>query len=126
MNGSLGGTLMVNVFTFFIIQLAPCCSHCSSSSFKPTQYGFGPTCCSLVPNLTFRSCRVAATDVVRFDVDTIVCVDEDIAGKVVAEWTAREVGGSAAFQEALAARLDLFKPSSSTVLRSDPQGFLLA
>ncbi|KAI7746182.1 hypothetical protein M8C21_016260 [Ambrosia artemisiifolia] len=37
------------------------------------------------------------------------------AGKAVAEWTARAMGGSVPFEEALAARLDLFKPSSSTV-----------
>ncbi|KAF5814990.1 putative phosphoserine phosphatase [Helianthus annuus] len=43
----------------------------------------------VVPNLTFRSCLVAATDVVCFDVDNIVCMDEDIAGKAVVEWTAR-------------------------------------
>ncbi|KAJ0493640.1 putative phosphoserine phosphatase [Helianthus annuus] len=79
-----------------------------------------------VPNLTFRSCFVAATDVVCFDVDNIVCIDEDIVGKAVDEWTARAMGGSVPFQEVLAARLDLFKPSSSTVLRNDPQGFLLA
>ncbi|KAJ0865133.1 putative phosphoserine phosphatase [Helianthus annuus] len=43
----------------------------------------------VVPNLTFRSCLVAATDIVCFDVDNIVCMDEDIAGKAVVEWTAR-------------------------------------
>ncbi|KAJ0766083.1 putative phosphoserine phosphatase [Helianthus annuus] len=65
----------------------------------------------VVPNLTFRSCLVAATDVVCFDVDNIVCMDEDIALS----------GLQVPFPEVLAARLDLFKPSSSTVLRSDPQ-----
>ncbi|MFS7929810.1 putative phosphoserine phosphatase [Helianthus anomalus] len=40
------------------------------------------------PNLTFWSRLVAADDVVCFDVDSTVCVDEGIAGKVVAEWTA--------------------------------------
>ncbi|XP_071731548.1 phosphoserine phosphatase, chloroplastic [Rutidosis leptorrhynchoides] len=62
-------------------------------------------------------------DAVCFDVDSTVCVDEGIdelaefcgAGKVVAEWTARAMGGSVPFEEALAARLNLFKPSLSTV-----------
>ncbi|MFS8010749.1 putative phosphoserine phosphatase [Helianthus anomalus] len=38
-----------------------------------------------------------------------------IAGKVVAEWTARAKGGSVPVEEALATRLDLFKPSPSIV-----------
>ncbi|XP_076930624.1 phosphoserine phosphatase, chloroplastic-like [Bidens hawaiensis] len=62
-------------------------------------------------------------DAVCFDVDSTVCVDEGIdelaefcgAGKAVAEWTARAMGGSVPFEEALAARLDLFKPSLSTI-----------
>ncbi|KAJ0809092.1 putative phosphoserine phosphatase [Helianthus annuus] len=40
-------------------------------------------------------------------------------------WTARAMGGSVPFQEVLAARLNLFNPSSSTFFRSDPQGMLL-
>ncbi|KAG9138058.1 hypothetical protein Leryth_001319 [Lithospermum erythrorhizon] len=60
---------------------------------------------------------------VCFDVDSTVCVDEGIdelaefcgAGKAVAEWTARAMGGSVPFEEALAARLSLFKPSLSQV-----------
>ncbi|KAJ0890139.1 putative phosphoserine phosphatase [Helianthus annuus] len=75
-------------------------------------------------------------DAVCFDVDSTVCVDEGIdelaefcgAGKAVAEWTARAMGGSVPFEEALAARLDLFKPSLSTVqdfLEKRPQGMLL-
>lgn len=62
-------------------------------------------------------------DAVSFDVDSTVCVDEGIdelaefcgAGKAVAEWTARAMGGSVPFEEALAARLSLFKPSLSQV-----------
>ncbi|KAF5190748.1 Phosphoserine phosphatase protein, partial [Thalictrum thalictroides] len=60
-------------------------------------------------------------DAVCFDVDSTVCIDEGIdefaefcgAGKAVAEWTARAMGGSVPFEEALAARLSLFNPSLS-------------
>ncbi|KAG9439092.1 hypothetical protein H6P81_019257 [Aristolochia fimbriata] len=60
-------------------------------------------------------------DAVCFDVDSTVCLDEGIdelaefcgAGKAVAEWTARAMGGSVPFEDALAARLSLFKPSVS-------------
>ncbi|KAI5660007.1 hypothetical protein M9H77_28800 [Catharanthus roseus] len=60
---------------------------------------------------------------VCFDVDSTVCIDEGIdeladfcgAGKAVAEWTARAMGGSVPFEEALAARLSLFNPSLSQV-----------
>ncbi|XP_078447277.1 3-phosphoserine phosphatase [Wolffia australiana] len=62
-------------------------------------------------------------DVVCFDVDSTVCIDEGIdeladfcgAGESVAEWTARAMGGSVPFEVALAARLSLFKPSLSQV-----------
>ncbi|CAG7869308.1 unnamed protein product [Brassica rapa] len=62
-------------------------------------------------------------EAVCFDVDSTVCVDEGIdelaefcgAGKAVAEWTARAMGGSVPFEEALAARLSLFKPSLSKI-----------
>ncbi|KAI4374520.1 hypothetical protein MLD38_012504 [Melastoma candidum] len=62
-------------------------------------------------------------DAVCFDVDSTVCVDEGIdeladfcgAGKAVAEWTVRAMGGSVPFEEALDARLALFKPSLSQV-----------
>ncbi|KAJ8773143.1 hypothetical protein K2173_028320 [Erythroxylum novogranatense] len=62
-------------------------------------------------------------EAVCFDVDSTVCQDEGIdeladfcgAGKAVAEWTARAMGGSVSFEEALAARLSLFKPSLSQV-----------
>uniref|UniRef100_A0A1D1YHR5 phosphoserine phosphatase n=2 Tax=Anthurium amnicola TaxID=1678845 RepID=A0A1D1YHR5_9ARAE len=60
-------------------------------------------------------------DAVCFDVDSTVCLDEGIdeladfcgAGNAVAEWTARAMTGSVPFEEALAARLSLFNPSSS-------------
>ncbi|KAG6390035.1 hypothetical protein SASPL_151513 [Salvia splendens] len=60
---------------------------------------------------------------VCFDVDSTVCVDEGIdelaefcgAGEAVAEWTARAMGGSVPFEQALAARLSLFSPSQSQV-----------
>ncbi|XP_058788472.1 phosphoserine phosphatase, chloroplastic-like [Vicia villosa] len=62
-------------------------------------------------------------DAVCFDVDSTVCLDEGIdelaefcgAGKAVAEWTARAMGGSVPFEEALSARLSLFNPSLSQV-----------
>ncbi|PPD94822.1 hypothetical protein GOBAR_DD08133 [Gossypium barbadense] len=64
-----------------------------------------------------------SADAVCFDVDSTVCVDEGIdelaefcgAGKAVAEWTARAMGGSVPFEEALSARLSLFKPSLAQV-----------
>ncbi|XP_010537393.1 PREDICTED: phosphoserine phosphatase, chloroplastic [Tarenaya hassleriana] len=64
-----------------------------------------------------------SAEAVCFDVDSTVCVDEGIdelaefcgAGTAVAEWTARAMGGSVPFEEALAARLSLFKPSLSEV-----------
>ncbi|XP_057816161.1 phosphoserine phosphatase, chloroplastic isoform X2 [Cryptomeria japonica] len=64
-----------------------------------------------------------SADAVCFDVDSTVCIDEGIdelaefcgAGEAVAAWTARAMGGSVPFEEALAARLSLFKPSKSDV-----------
>ncbi|EEF47763.1 phosphoserine phosphatase, chloroplastic [Ricinus communis] len=64
-----------------------------------------------------------SADAVCFDVDSTVCLDEGIdelaeycgAGNAVAEWTAKAMGGSVPFEEALAARLSLFKPSLSQV-----------
>ncbi|XP_022134772.1 phosphoserine phosphatase, chloroplastic [Momordica charantia] len=64
-----------------------------------------------------------SANAVCFDVDSTVCVDEGIdeladfcgAGKAVAEWTARAMGGSVPFEDALAARLSLFNPSLSQV-----------
>uniref|UniRef100_A0A0D9XUC3 phosphoserine phosphatase n=1 Tax=Leersia perrieri TaxID=77586 RepID=A0A0D9XUC3_9ORYZ len=60
---------------------------------------------------------------VCFDVDSTVCLDEGIdeladfcgAGKAVAEWTAKAMTGTVPFEEALAARLSLIKPSLSQV-----------
>uniref|UniRef100_A0A0E0F7V3 phosphoserine phosphatase n=2 Tax=Oryza TaxID=4527 RepID=A0A0E0F7V3_9ORYZ len=62
-------------------------------------------------------------DAVCFDVDSTVCLDEGIdeladfcgAGKAVAEWTAKAMTGTVPFEEALAARLSLIKPSLSQV-----------
>ncbi|KGN63727.1 phosphoserine phosphatase, chloroplastic [Cucumis sativus] len=64
-----------------------------------------------------------SANAVCFDVDSTVCVDEGIdeladfcgAGEAVAEWTARAMGGSVPFEDALAARLSLFNPSLSQV-----------
>ncbi|KAJ7542371.1 hypothetical protein O6H91_10G103400 [Diphasiastrum complanatum] len=60
-------------------------------------------------------------DAVCFDVDSTVCMDEGIdelanfcgAGEAVAAWTSRAMGGSVRFEDALAARLDLIRPSLS-------------
>ncbi|KAF8673424.1 hypothetical protein HU200_048989 [Digitaria exilis] len=62
-------------------------------------------------------------DAVCFDVDSTVILDEGIdeladfcgAGKAVAEWTAKAMTGTVPFEEALAARLSLIKPSLSQV-----------
>lgn len=70
-------------------------------------------------------------DAVCFDVDSTVCKDEGIdelaefcgAGEAVAAWTSRAMGGSVPFEEALTARLSLFRPSLSDVtnyLQSNP------
>jgi len=70
-------------------------------------------------------------DAVCFDVDSTVCKDEGIdqlaefcgAGEAVAAWTSRAMGGSVPFEEALTARLSLFRPSMSDVanyLQSNP------
>ncbi|XP_057991487.1 phosphoserine phosphatase, chloroplastic-like isoform X3 [Hevea brasiliensis] len=64
-----------------------------------------------------------SADAVCFDIDSTVCLDEGIdelaefcgARKAVAEWTAKAMGGSVPFEEALAAILSLFKPSLSQV-----------
>lgn len=62
-------------------------------------------------------------EAVCFDVDSTVCMDEGIdalgefcgAGEAVAAWTSRAMGGSVPFEDALAARLLLFKPSLKDV-----------
>ena len=61
--------------------------------------------------------------VVCFDVDSTVINEEGIdaladhcgAGPAVAEWTARAMGGDVPFQDALAARLELIKPSRADI-----------
>ena len=58
-----------------------------------------------------------------FDVDSTVCTDEGIdelaafcgAGEAVAALTAKAMGGSVPFQDALAARLELIKPGAADV-----------
>eukprot|EP00270_Netrium_digitus_P006030 TRINITY_DN1816_c0_g1_i2.p1 TRINITY_DN1816_c0_g1~~TRINITY_DN1816_c0_g1_i2.p1 ORF type:complete len:296 (+),score=62.15 TRINITY_DN1816_c0_g1_i2:33-890(+) len=70
-----------------------------------------------------------AADAVCFDVDSTVCTDEGIdelaafcgAGEAVASWTARAMVGSVPFEEALAARLDIIRPSAA-----DLNNFLLS
>uniref|UniRef100_A0A0D9XZL2 Phosphoserine phosphatase n=1 Tax=Leersia perrieri TaxID=77586 RepID=A0A0D9XZL2_9ORYZ len=72
-------------------------------------------------SLTLKEAMMAwsSADAVCFDVDSTVCLDEGIdeladfcgAGQAVAEWTAKAMTGSVTFEEALAARLSLFKPS---------------
>jgi phosphoserine phosphatase len=60
---------------------------------------------------------------VCFDVDSTVCTDEGIdelaafcgAGEAVAALTTRAMGGSVPFQDALASRLDLIRPSAATL-----------
>ncbi|GLJ09323.1 hypothetical protein SUGI_0106630 [Cryptomeria japonica] len=64
-----------------------------------------------------------SADAVCFDVDNTICIDEGIdelaefcgAGEAVAAWTTRAMGGYVPFEEALATRLSLFKPSKSDV-----------
>jgi len=60
---------------------------------------------------------------VAFDVDSTVITEEGIdvlaahcgAGEAVAAWTAKAMGGSVKFEDALAARLELIKPSRSDI-----------
>ncbi|OEL30814.1 Phosphoserine phosphatase, chloroplastic, partial [Dichanthelium oligosanthes] len=66
---------------------------------------------------------LCTADAVCFDVDSTVILDEGIdeladfcgVGKAVAEWTAKAMTGAVPFEEALAARLSLIKPSLSQV-----------
>ncbi len=73
----------------------------------------------------------APPQVVCFDVDSTVCVDEGIdelaaflgAGDAVAALTASAMGGSVPFEVALSQRLELMKPSAASVasfLQSHP------
>eukprot|EP00252_Welwitschia_mirabilis_P008350 TRINITY_DN20155_c0_g1_i1.p1 TRINITY_DN20155_c0_g1~~TRINITY_DN20155_c0_g1_i1.p1 ORF type:complete len:309 (+),score=61.36 TRINITY_DN20155_c0_g1_i1:104-1030(+) len=72
---------------------------------------------------TVKTWRTA--DAVCFDVDSTVCVDEGIdelakfcgAGDAVAAWTSRAMGGSVLFEDALAARLSIIKPSRKDVAK---------
>eukprot|EP00040_Diaphanoeca_grandis_P023693 m.129325 g.129325 ORF g.129325 m.129325 type:complete len:222 (-) comp29388_c1_seq1:53-718(-) len=60
---------------------------------------------------------------VCFDVDSTVCTDEAIdrlagicgVGEEVCAWTARAMGGDVTYQESLAARLNIMKPSLAQV-----------
>ncbi|KAE8815307.1 Phosphoserine phosphatase, chloroplastic [Hordeum vulgare] len=64
-----------------------------------------------------------SANAVCFDVDSTVCLDEGIdeladfcgAGQAVAEWTTKAMTGTVPFEEALAARISLIKPSLSQV-----------
>jgi HAD superfamily phosphoserine phosphatase-like hydrolase len=66
-----------------------------------------------------------AADAVCFDVDSTFCEDESIdelaaflgVGEAVAALTARAMGGTVLFQDALAARLDLMRPSKEKLER---------
>ncbi|CAH0475303.1 unnamed protein product [Peronospora belbahrii] len=71
---------------------------------------------------------------VCFDVDSTVCVDEGIdvlaehcgAGKAVQEWTAKAMNGNVKFEDALAARLEIIKPSRQDIqdcLKQHPPKF---
>ncbi|KAE8911781.1 hypothetical protein PF005_g9086 [Phytophthora fragariae] len=71
---------------------------------------------------------------VCFDVDSTVCEDEGIdvlaehcgAGKAVKEWTTKAMNGNVKFEDALAARLDIIKPSRQDIqdcLKQHPPKF---
>ncbi|CAI5712679.1 unnamed protein product [Peronospora destructor] len=71
---------------------------------------------------------------VCFDVDSTVCVDEGIdvlaehcgAGKVVQGWTTNAMNGNVKFEDALAARLEIIKPSRQNIqdcLKQHPPQF---
>lgn len=73
-------------------------------------------------------------DCVCFDVDSTVIQDEGIDvladycghGKAVADWTQKAMGGNVTFRDALAARLDIMRPSLSQIndcLRERPHRF---
>lgn len=67
---------------------------------------------------------LARADAVCFDVDSTVIQEEGIdvladslgKGQVVAEWTAKAMTGNVKFEDALAARLDIIRPSKSSIL----------
>eukprot|EP01026_Neomeris_dumetosa_P041227 TRINITY_DN34142_c0_g1_i1.p3 TRINITY_DN34142_c0_g1~~TRINITY_DN34142_c0_g1_i1.p3 ORF type:complete len:123 (-),score=19.17 TRINITY_DN34142_c0_g1_i1:10-378(-) len=66
---------------------------------------------------------------VCFDVDSSLCTDESIdeiaaflgVGDVVKELTAKAMGGSVKFQDALAMRLNAMKPSLADIERGEKQ-----
>lgn len=68
---------------------------------------------------------LANADAVCFDVDSTVIQEEGIdvladslgKGPAVADFTAKAMGGSVKFEDALAARLDIMKPSKSSILK---------
>ncbi|KAG7398833.1 hypothetical protein PHYBOEH_010347 [Phytophthora boehmeriae] len=71
---------------------------------------------------------------VCFDVDSTVCADEGIdvlaehcgAGAAVKEWTTKAMNGGVKFEDALAARLDIIKPSRQDIqdcLKKHPPQF---
>lgn len=74
---------------------------------------------------------LASADAVCFDVDSTVIMEEGInvladylgKGEEVAAWTRRAMEGDTKFEEALAARLDIIRPSRSSIencLRDHP------
>eukprot|EP01038_Epipyxis_sp_PR26KG_P006140 gene6140-8465_t len=75
-----------------------------------------------VQHLNIRD-LLRSADAVCFDVDSTVITEEGIdmlaefkgAGEAVAEWTKKAMGGQVLFQDALAARLALIKPSQQDV-----------
>ena len=66
---------------------------------------------------------MGAAQAVCFDVDSTVIQEEGIdvlaahcgAGEAVAEWTSKAMNGNVKFEDALAARLDLIKPSRDDI-----------
>jgi len=76
-------------------------------------------------NVELAMSKLRVAEAVCFDVDSTVIQEEGIdvlaefngAGAAVAEWTKKAMGGQVLFQDALAARLELIKPSASDVKR---------
>ncbi len=76
---------------------------------------------ALAARAAFRN--TARGGAVMFDVDSTVSTEEGIdvlaaalgKGEAVAEWTRKAMGGSVPFEVALAARLDLIKPTRSSL-----------
>ncbi|KAH7365894.1 hypothetical protein KP509_18G051700 [Ceratopteris richardii] len=104
-----------------------CLSICASTTILASTTA--PSPCPSPSQVTLEVWQDA--DAVCFDVDSTVCVDEGIdalgefcgAGEAVAAWTSRAMGGSVPFEEALSARLSIFKPSlkdTETFIASNP------